>query len=128
FGAPKLGYTLAKLRQGPRVAALIDGAFDEDFAAEMLSALRQGRVLETPDGRIRFQPGDLLASIGDVGEPQPLAVEQSNLSIAFGDALVLKIYRRLRPGLQPDVEVARFLTETARFENTPAFLGLVEEE
>ena len=39
---------------------------------------------------------------------------------------MLKIYRRLRPGLQPEIEVARFLTEVAGFENTPAFYGSVE--
>lgn len=37
--------------------------------------------------------------------------------------MVLKVYRRLASGAQPDVEVGRFLTETAGFANTPAYLG-----
>src|SRR3546814_12534663 len=36
---------------------------------------------------------------------------------------MLKIYRRLQPGEQPDVEVGRFLTQTAGFDATPAYLG-----
>ena len=40
--------------------------------------------------------------------------------------MILKLYRRLQPGIHPELEVARFLTETAGFENTPALLGSVE--
>src|SRR3546814_8391994 len=38
----------------------------------------------------------------------------------------MKVYRRLRPGGQPEIEVARFLTEQAGYRNTPAYLGAVE--
>jgi maltose alpha-D-glucosyltransferase/alpha-amylase len=125
-GAPKLSYTISKLRRGSKVAALVDGAYDEDFGTQLVEALREGRQLALPSGRIAFHPGEELASIGDVDEPRALGSEQSNVSIAFSDKLILKIYRRLRPGLQPDVEIGRFLTETAHFENTPAFLGYIE--
>jgi maltose alpha-D-glucosyltransferase/alpha-amylase len=39
---------------------------------------------------------------------------------------VVKIYRRLEPGLNPEIEMGRFLTEVAGFANTPALLGTVE--
>ncbi len=42
FGAPKLSYTIAKLRKGSRVGALIDGAFDQDLADTLLSSMRDG--------------------------------------------------------------------------------------
>jgi maltose alpha-D-glucosyltransferase / alpha-amylase len=38
----------------------------------------------------------------------------------------MKLYRRLQPGVHPELEVARFLTEVAGFENTPALLGAAE--
>jgi maltose alpha-D-glucosyltransferase/alpha-amylase len=126
MGAPKLSYTLAKVRRGPKVGALIDGVFDENLAAALLETLRQGRMLEASDGTIAFEAGSRLAQIEDLGDPRPLGVEQSNVSIAYGDSVILKLYRRLRVGEQPDVEVARFLTEEAHFANTPAFLGAIE--
>ncbi|HEV7276260.1 MAG TPA: maltose alpha-D-glucosyltransferase [Devosiaceae bacterium] len=126
MGAPKLSYTLAKVRRGPRVGALVDGVFDETFAGALLTTLRDGGVLEATDGSIAFAGTDLLAGIDDFGEPRPLTVEQSNVSIAYGDQVILKLYRRLRAGEQPDVEVARFLTGVAGFANTPAFLGSIE--
>ena len=51
-----------------------------------------------------------------------MGAEQSNVSVVVGDKLMLKIYRRLREGAQPEIEVARFLTEVAGFPNTPAYL------
>lgn len=126
-GAPKLSYTIAKLRRTNRVGALIDGAVDEDLAKRLLDGLRSNASLDVAnDGKVLFRSSEALAAIGEAGEPRPLAVEQSNFSIGFGDEVVMKIYRRLRSGLQPDVEVARFLTEVSHFENTPAFLGSVD--
>ena len=51
------------------------------------------------------------------------SAEQSNTSIVYGDKLILKLFRRLQPGENPDVEVGRFLTEVARFNRIPPFLG-----
>jgi maltose alpha-D-glucosyltransferase/alpha-amylase len=51
------------------------------------------------------------------------SAEQSNTSILFGRELFLKLYRRLQPEENPDVEVSRFLTEVAHFSRIPPFLG-----
>jgi maltose alpha-D-glucosyltransferase / alpha-amylase len=51
------------------------------------------------------------------------SAEQSNTSILYGNDLILKLFRRLQPGQNPDVEIGRFLTEVAHFKNTPPFLG-----
>jgi maltose alpha-D-glucosyltransferase/alpha-amylase len=55
-----------------------------------------------------------------------MSAEQSNTSIQLGEAMVLKIYRRLQPGVHPELEVGRFLTDVAGFENTPPTFGSVE--
>jgi maltose alpha-D-glucosyltransferase/alpha-amylase len=125
-GAPKLSYTLAKIRRGPKVGALIDGAYDERFAMRLLEDMRQNREIDIGTGKVRFYATEAFAAIPDLGEPRPLGVEQSNVSIAFGDKVILKIYRRLRAGEQPDVEVARFLTEVADYRHTPAFYGSID--
>ena len=51
------------------------------------------------------------------------SAEQSNTSILYGKQLILKLFRRLQPGENPDVEIGRFLTEVARFQRIPTFLG-----
>jgi maltose alpha-D-glucosyltransferase/alpha-amylase len=51
------------------------------------------------------------------------SAEQSNTSIIYGSQLILKLFRRLQPGENPDVEIGRFLTEEARFRHIPPFLG-----
>jgi maltose alpha-D-glucosyltransferase / alpha-amylase len=51
------------------------------------------------------------------------SAEQSNTSIIYGKQLILKLFRRLQPGENPDVEIGRFLTEIAHFTHIPAFLG-----
>jgi maltose alpha-D-glucosyltransferase / alpha-amylase len=53
-------------------------------------------------------------------------VEQSNISAIVGEAAVVKVYRRLQAGRQPELEMGRFLTGEAGFANTPAFLGAAE--
>ena len=51
------------------------------------------------------------------------SAEQSNTSIIFGNAMILKLFRRLQPGENPDVEIVRFLTEVAHFDRIAPFLG-----
>ena len=125
-GAPKLSYTLAKIRRGPKVGALIDGAYDENLAACLLEAMRAGRRIEGLAGEVRCRATEAFAAIPELGDPRPLGAEQSNVSIAFGDKVILKVYRRLRAGEQPDVEVARFLTEVADYRHTPAYYGSID--
>ncbi len=57
----------------------------------------------------------LQASIG--------SAEQSNTSIIYGRELILKLFRRLQTGENPDVEIGRFLTEVAQFRRIAPFLG-----
>jgi maltose alpha-D-glucosyltransferase/alpha-amylase len=51
------------------------------------------------------------------------SAEQSNTSILYGDQAILKLFRRLGSGENPDVEVTRFLTNVAHFQSIPAYLG-----
>src|SRR4029077_11799844 len=57
---------------------------------------------------------------------QVLSAEQSNSSMLFHTKYFLKLFRKLEDGVNPDVEVTRFLTERAQFPNVPAFLGAIE--
>ncbi|HKW08824.1 MAG TPA: hypothetical protein VJO33_00505 [Gemmatimonadaceae bacterium] len=56
------------------------------------------------------------------------SVEQSNTSVILGEQAILKLFRKLEPGAQPDVELTRFLTMDAEFPHTPSLLGVVRFE
>src|SRR5690606_11816211 len=57
-----------------------------------------------------------------------LALDSSNTTLAIGDRLLLKGYRRLQPGVNPELEMGRFLTEIAAFPNAAPLAGAVEYE
>jgi maltose alpha-D-glucosyltransferase/alpha-amylase len=120
-------YAVARVRRGPHVGLMYGAASSADFGVAVVECMKRGAEVPTGDGVIRFQATDHLdAAEIDPADVRRLGAEQSNTSIAFGSRMVLKLYRRLQPGIHPELEVARFLTETAGFENTPALLGSVE--
>lgn len=55
-----------------------------------------------------------------------LARDQSNTSTILGDRLLLKAYRRVQPGLNPDLELTAFLSEEAAFPGVPRLAGWAE--
>ncbi len=75
-------------------------------------------------GRIEAQASAALTpALAAQASSRISSAEQSNTSIIFGDKLILKLFRRLQPGENPDVEIGRFLTETAKFDRIAPFLG-----
>ena len=81
------------------------------------------------DGRNGKLVGALSPRVGQVATVPPsnvLGAEQSNSSMLFADKFFLKLYRKLEDGVNPDVEITRFLTERTQFDNVPAFSGAIE--
>jgi maltose alpha-D-glucosyltransferase/alpha-amylase len=52
--------------------------------------------------------------------------EQSNSSVTYGDRFILKLFRKLEPGFNPDLEIGRFLTEESGFEQIAPVVGSLE--
>ncbi|WP_157959578.1 putative maltokinase [Devosia submarina] len=119
---------LARLRSDARSGVLIDSALEPHLATTLLDAMRARRTIASDLGNVVFEAADGLVALAEIGEPRHLGAEQSNVSIAFGSKVILKLYRRLRAGDQPDVEVARFLTKIGHFANTPQFMGQIRHE
>jgi len=110
---------------------LHDGVQDDNVCLELLSLVGSGSELRTSDGRsIRGVPGKVFQEIrGSAETPLPVrrsTAEQSNTSIVYGDRFILKLFRRLEPGLNPDAEIGRHLTEKTSFDRIPPFAGTIE--
>ncbi len=60
------------------------------------------------------------------GTERDLGADQSNTSVVLAERLILKVYRRLQAGLNPDLEMTAFLTEEARFPAVPRLAGFAE--
>ncbi|HET7588520.1 MAG TPA: maltose alpha-D-glucosyltransferase [Gammaproteobacteria bacterium] len=122
-----LPYTLARLRRGQRLWALVDAAAADSFVRALIAAIREQREIKVETARLVCEPTERLAAIdaGPESAISRLGADQSNSSIRIGDAMMLKLYRKLTAGAHPEMEVGRFLTRVG-FGNTPPLLGTVE--
>ncbi|HKD95561.1 MAG TPA: phosphotransferase [Gaiellaceae bacterium] len=102
----------------------VDGlADDAGIAKEIISAMRAGVTLQGAEGLAEFTPAEDFSALGrELGAVRLVSSEQSNSSVVFDDALILKVFRRLEPGINPELEMLRFLTEQG-FRNIPALGG-----
>jgi maltose alpha-D-glucosyltransferase / alpha-amylase len=117
--------TLAHIRRGSRLGALIDAAHDEVFVRNLVNAIWRGQGMDTPAGRLHFMTRGTWQPIPHDAVVRSVGSEQTNASLVLDERIVIKIYRRSRAGVQPEIEIARFLSEVS-YRNTPALLGMVE--
>ncbi|MDR9438502.1 MAG: maltose alpha-D-glucosyltransferase [Halomonas sp.] len=104
---------MARVRRFHEVGLLTDALTLDAFALAVLEAMRQGTKLPCDAGEIRFLPTAAFAELELPENPDVVqqAAEQSNSSVIIGHRLVLKLFRRLEPGLHPEAEIGRYLTE-----------------
>ncbi|WPB58432.1 maltose alpha-D-glucosyltransferase [Xylophilus sp. GOD-11R] len=121
---------VAKVRQQANVGLMADAFYDEAFCRALVQAIGDGKELATAHGRLFFRPTAVFASLtgSDVSEMQvtPPSAQSSNTVVTLGESLFLKCYRRLRTGLNPELEVGRFLTEVAKYPNCVPVAGALE--
>ncbi len=124
-----LPYAVARVRQGRRMGLAFGAASSPEFALAVLDGMRSGSEIDTVGGgRLRFAATAAMevSHFIEPGDVKRLSGEQSNTSVALGEDMILKLYRRIQTGIHPEVEVGRFLTEVAGYPNTPPTLGTLE--
>ena len=113
--------TLARVT-GARKGLITDAGADDEFAAVVLQALEAQQDVRTKRAVIhpeRTPVFDVLRGDGTL-VPHRLTLEQSNTSIAYGERLIAKLFRRVEHGPNPDVEIGEHLTVQTRFPPRPA--------
>ncbi len=113
------------------VLVLVDAFSRQEFLAELLDIIKREGEVEGEKGRLRGSHAASFPELfppSDAARPRPLTGEQSNSSVIYGDRLILKFFRRVEEGDNPDLEIGRFLTERARFQHVPRIAGSLEYE
>ncbi len=122
--------TIARVRQQASVGVLADAFGDERFCRALTAQIGRGGDIATARGVLRFLPTRAFAELAgpdvasmSVSIPHGLS---SNTIVSLGQRLFLKAYRHIRRGVNPEVEIGRFLTDVARFPNCVPLAGVVE--
>ncbi len=123
--SPLLPYALGRVRRMASIGLLHDAVADAAFAGHMVAAMQAERTIPARHGQVRFARTRALdeAGIAPDTPSQRLQADQSNTSIAIGEQAVLKVLRRLSPGVHPEIEIGRYLTEVADYRNAPRQFG-----
>ena len=110
---------------GAAIATFSDGAVltealnDEEFRRSLLRLMSENAVA----GHLRGERGHALPDDAHTLPSRVLGVEQSNTSVIYGDRIFVKLFRKLENGMNPDVEITRYLNEQLGFEHVPPFAG-----
>jgi trehalose synthase-fused probable maltokinase len=101
----------------------LDALEDPQVARELVRMMRSGAKLPADEGIVEFVPFAGFAGAGqELRDARTVGAEQTNTSIVFDEELILKVFRRLEAGINPELELLRFLTEHG-FENIAALCG-----
>jgi trehalose synthase-fused probable maltokinase len=90
--------------------SVYDALADPGHARELLRRMDAGDELDTGEGSLRFRPAEGRLRVPEHAVVRPIGLEQTNTSLVFGSDLVLKVFRKLEPGINPELEMLRFLT------------------
>jgi maltose alpha-D-glucosyltransferase/alpha-amylase len=107
---------------------LYDPLGERDFSKALLAVFAHRRRLRGVGGELVGWTTPAFHRLGGPLlvpqlEPSLLKAEQSNTSVAYGDRLLLKVFRGVQEGVHPEVEMGRFLTERAGFTHAPPVAG-----
>jgi maltose alpha-D-glucosyltransferase / alpha-amylase len=100
---------------GRDAGLLFDAMWDERFTAALMGLIRKGRPHKDVGGVLTVIPTRaarmLIPRSEEMPEARVLQSEQSNTSVFFGDRVILKLFRRIESGINPDFEIGHALTE-----------------
>ena len=116
--------------KGGASLVLADALRNEEFLSALLELIRQKGIVSGENGELRALQTTAYSRLYPSSEgllrPKPVRAEQSNSSIIYGDRLILKFFRRMQEGINPDLEIGKFLTEKTSFAGVPPLAGSLE--
>lgn len=113
---------------GEQQGLLYDALWSRDLALALLQTIGQGARFHGTAGSLSAcstSAFNMLVPDAPPLEPVVMHAEQSNTSVCYGGQVILKLYRRVEEGINPDLEIGRHLT-AMRFPYVPQIAGAIE--
>ncbi|MER3439483.1 MAG: hypothetical protein C4346_18885, partial [Chloroflexota bacterium] len=117
---------IAELLAGEERWWISDALHDPVTHAWLLAHLDARAMIAGTNGTFRWETTPALSEKIEAARQaisRVSAAQQSNTSIIYGEAVILKVFRRIQPGINPEVEIGRFLTTRTSFRHVPALLA-----
>ncbi|UCG82992.1 MAG: maltose alpha-D-glucosyltransferase [Dehalococcoidia bacterium] len=119
-----------KTEKAVQDTVLYEALVNKEFNSALLIAIGRRRRFKGINGRIKGSSTKAIRTICWPPElplePSPLKTEQTNTSVLYEDLLILKLFRQLEAGINPDLEIGCFLTENTDFSNIARVAGMLE--
>ncbi len=126
---PRAAIARVHVRSTGEAGFLMDGLVRHDFCAYLLKMILNRQGIKGRTGRLAATPTHHMKKLYNPEEAPYdttlMKAEQSNTSINYGNRFILKLFRRLQEGTNPDLEIGRFLTRKG-FRNLPPVAGYLE--
>jgi maltose alpha-D-glucosyltransferase / alpha-amylase len=126
--SPQAALTRLNVRNGDD-GIIFDALFEPAVAEKLLNLIGRRRRLRSDSNQLVGNTTRTFRDIMNRSEgplpPRISGAEQSNTSIIYGQEFILKLFRKIEPGMNPDLEIGRFLTGQG-FENSPPIAGWLE--
>ncbi len=120
---------IAHIRKGDNTGTLRDALADSSFVAALIRGMGCNKTVSGSESALRFSHTHAYFPLREEDERdiRNIGAEQSNSSTLIARKMILKAYRKLEPGIQPELEIGRYLTDVAHYRNTPPLLGSIEQ-
>jgi maltose alpha-D-glucosyltransferase / alpha-amylase len=109
---------------------IYDAVYNAEVREQILGYLLNRKTVRTQEGVLTVSRGRAakrLAAELNPGEPsRVLKAEQSNTSLLYRDVFFFKLYRKLEDGINPDIEMLRYLSDRHRFPQVPAYAASID--
>jgi maltose alpha-D-glucosyltransferase/alpha-amylase len=125
---PPSSAVIAEVATSAGLGIVFDAVHDSEFCSVLIEAVARRRRLGGPYGQVLGLPFEReREALADVGmlDSSVSRGEQTNSSIVYGNRYIMKLFRKIEPGVNPDLELGRFLNNVG-YAHVPVVAGALE--